>query len=153
MNPTIRINPSLRVCACVLALLVSACSKQPDAVDEVRGPDLIVINADVRTVDSTMPIAEAFAITMGKFVAIGSSGDIRELIRKNTEVIDAGGVTVIPGLIDGHTHVVGGSGLAIGVDLSKIQNKNEWLRIVRDKAQSLPEGSWILGGAWDHKPV
>ena len=150
MNPTIRINPSLRVCACVLALLVSACSKQPDAVDEVRGPDLIVINADVRTVDSTMPIAEAFAITMGKFVAIGSSGDIRELIRKNTEVIDAGGVTVIPGLIDGHTHVVGGSGLAIGVDLSKIQNKNEWLRIVRDKAQSLPEGSWILGGAWDH---
>ena len=150
MNPTIRINPSLRVCACVLALLVSACSKQPDAVDEVRGPDLIVINADVRTVDSTMPIAEAFAITMGKFVAIGSSGDIRELIRKNTEVIDAGGVTVIPGLIDGHTHVVGGSGLAIGVDLSKIQNKNEWLRIVRDKAQSLPEGSWILGDAWDH---
>ena len=150
MNPINRINLALRVCACVLALLVSACSEQPDAVDEAPGPDLIVINADVRTVDSTMPNAEAFAVSEGKFIAVGSSGEIQELARDNTEVIDASDVTVIPGLIDGHTHLVGGSGLAVGVDLSKIQNKNEWLRIVRDKAQSLPEGSWILGGAWDH---
>jgi len=43
-----------------------------------------------------------------------------------------------------------GSGLAVGVDLSEIEDKGEWLRIIRDKAQSLPEGDWILGGAWDH---
>jgi len=150
MNPINRINPALRVCACVLALLVSACSEQPDSVDEAPGPDLIVINADVRTVDSTMPIAEAFAITMGKFVAVGSTGEIQDLARENTEVIDARGVTIIPGLIDGHTHLVGGSGLAIGVDLSKIENKEEWLRIIRDKAQALSGGDWIIGGAWDH---
>ncbi len=150
MNPINRINPALRVCACVLALLVSACSEQPDAVDEAPGPDLIVINADVRTVDSTMPNAEAFAVTEGKFVAVGSTGEIQDLARKNTDVIDAGGVTIIPGLIDGHTHLLMGSGLAVGVDLSEIEDKSEWLRIIRDKAQSLPEGAWILGGAWDH---
>jgi hypothetical protein len=150
MNPINRINSALRVCACVLALLVSACSEQPDAVDEAPGPDLVVINADVRTVDSTMPIAEAFAITMGKFVAVGSTGEIQNLARDNTEVIDAGGVTITPGLIDGHTHLLMGSGLAVGVDLSEIEDKSEWLRIIRDKAQSLPEGAWILGGAWDH---
>jgi len=150
LNPINRINPALRVCACVLALLVSACSEQPDAVDEAPGPDLIVINADVRTVDSTMPVAEAFAITMGKFVAVGSTGEIQDLARENTKVIDAGGVTIVPGLIDGHTHLLMGSGLAVGVDLSEIENKSEWLRIIRDKAQSLPEGAWILGGAWDH---
>ena len=150
MNPINRINPVLCVCACVLALLVSACSEQPDAVDEAPGPDLIVINADVRTVDSTMPSAEAFAITTGKFVAVGSSGEIQDLARENTEVIDAGGVTIIPGLIDGHTHLLMGSGLAVGVDLSEIGDKSEWLRIIRDKAQSLPEGAWMLGGAWDH---
>ena len=150
MNPINRINPALYVCACVLALLASACSEQPDAVDEAPGPDLIVINADVRTVDSTMPIAEAFAITMGKFVAVGSTGEIQNLARDNTEVIDAGGVTITPGLIDGHTHLLMGSGLAVGVDLSEIEDKSEWLRIIRDKAQSLPEGAWILGGAWDH---
>jgi predicted amidohydrolase YtcJ len=109
-----------------------------------------VINADVRTVDSTMPIAEAFAITMGKFVAVGSTGEIQDLARENTDVIDVGGVTITPGLIDGHTHLLMGSGLAVGVDLSEIEDKSEWLRIIRDKAQSLPEGAWILGGAWDH---
>ena len=150
LNPINRINPALHVCACVLALLVSACSEQPDAVDEAPGPALVVINADVRTVDSTMPVAEAFAITMGKFVAVGSSGEIQDLARENTKVIDAGGVTIVPGLIDGHTHLLMGSGLAVGVDLSEIENKSEWLRIIRDKAQSLPEGAWILGGAWDH---
>jgi len=150
MNLINRINPSLRVCACVLALLVSACSEQPDAVDEAPGPALVVINADVRTVDSTMPNAEAFAITMGKFVAVGSTGEIQDLARENTVVIDAGGVTIVPGLIDGHTHLLMGSGLAVGVDLSEIEDKSEWLRIIRDKAQSLPEGAWILGGAWDH---
>jgi predicted amidohydrolase YtcJ len=43
-----------------------------------------------------------------------------------------------------------GSELAVGVDLSEIEDKDEWLRIVRDKAQSLSDGEWILGGAWDH---
>ena len=64
-----------------------------------------MFNADVRTVDSTYPNAAAFAVTAGKFVALGSSGEIRDLAGKNTEMIDAGGVTVIPGLIDGHTHL------------------------------------------------
>ncbi len=114
------------------------------------GPDLIVINADVYTADSTMQSAEAFAISAGKFVAVGSTADIAALADDKTEVIDAGGVSIIPGLIDGHTHLIGGAGLATGVDLSEIEDKNEWLQIIREKAQSLPEGAWILGGAWNH---
>ena len=74
MNPINRINPALRISACVLALLASACSEQPDSVHEAPGPALVVINADVRTVDTTMPNAEAFAVTEGKFVAVGSTG-------------------------------------------------------------------------------
>ncbi len=150
MTPIKKTNLFVRACTCLSALLLSACSPQPDAVDEAPGPDLIVINADVRTVDSTMPKTQAFAITGGKFVAVGSPGDIQDLARDNTDVIDAGGVTISPGLIDGHTHLLIGSGLAVGVDLSEIEDKSEWLRIIRDKAQSLPEGTWILGGAWDH---
>jgi predicted amidohydrolase YtcJ len=133
-----------------LFLISSACSRQPGPAEQVGGPDLIVINADVRTVDSTTPHAEAFAIAAGRFVAVGSSSEILELAADDTEIVDAGGVTVIPGLIDGHTHLVSASGLATGVDLSEIESKDEWLRIIRDKAQTLPEGTWILGGAWDH---
>jgi predicted amidohydrolase YtcJ len=138
--------------ACIFLsfFLVSGCSPQQDAVDELPGPDLIVINADVHTVDASDPKAEAFAIADGKFIAIGSTAEIRQLAGGTTEIIDVAGVTVIPGLIDGHTHLISGSGLAVGVDLSEIEDKSEWLRIIRDKAQSTPEGSWILGGAWDH---
>ncbi|MDX1405480.1 MAG: amidohydrolase, partial [Woeseiaceae bacterium] len=128
----------------------AACSRQSDTGGEAAGPDLLVINADVRTVDSTRPRTQAFAITDGKFVAVGSSDDIQPLAGSGTEIIDAGGVSVIPGLIDGHTHLLSGSGLAVGVDLSEIESKDEWLRIIREKAQTLPEGEWILGGAWDH---
>ncbi len=124
--------------------LLCGCSPQQDDADESPGPDLIVVNADVHTVDSSMPNAEAFAIADGKFVAVGSTAEIRQLAGDNTEVIDVAGVTIIPGLIDGHTHLLMGSGLAVGVDLSEIEEKSDWLGIIRDKAENTPEGSWIL---------
>ena len=138
------------VCVSLLMLSISACSPQQEPVENSSAPDLVVINADVYTVDSTHARADAFAISEGKFVAIGTTADIRELAGADTEVIDVGGVSVIPGLVDGHTHLVSGAGLAVGVDLSEIEDKSAWLRIIRDKAQSLPDNAWILGGAWDH---
>jgi predicted amidohydrolase YtcJ len=101
-------------------------------------------------VDSTQSTAQAFAVLDGKFVAVGNTDEIRTLAGDNTEILDVSGVTVTPGLIDSHTHLVIGSGLAVGVDLTDIEDKDEWLRIIRDKAQSIPEGNWILGGAWNH---
>ena len=127
--------------------LLSACSGPED---EGPAPDLIVTNADVRTVDSDQERAEAFAVLDGKFLAVGNSADIAALAGDATVVIDAGGVTVIPGLIDGHSHLVSGADLAVGVDLTDIEDKDEWLRIIRRKAEELPDGSWILGGAWNH---
>jgi len=134
----------------LLLISISACSPRQAPVDTASAPDLIVLNADVYTVDSTHARADAFAISAGKFVAIGTTAEIQQLAGVDTEIIDVGGVSVIPGLIDGHTHLVSGAGLAVGVDLSEIEDKSEWLRIVRDKAQSLPANAWILGGAWDH---
>ena len=134
---------------CAVPVLLAGCSP-PSSDSEGPAPDLIVINADVHTVDPSAPKAGAFAVTDGRFSAIGTNEDIRHLAGDATTVIDAGGVTVLPGLIDGHTHLIGGSGLAVGVDLSNIEDKEEWLRRVREKAMSLPEGEWILGGGWDH---
>ncbi len=126
---------------------IAACSQPAAPVDS---PDLVVLNADVYTVDTTRPRAEAFAVRNGKFTAVGSTAEIRALAGEDTTVMNAGGVTVIPGLIDGHTHLIGGAGLATGVDLSEIEDKSEWLRIIEAKAQTMEEGEWILGGAWNH---
>ena len=97
MNPAKTI---VSACVCLSTLLLVACSPAPDTEDQTPGPDLILINADVRTVDPSRENAEAFAIIKGKFIAVGSSDDIREMARDNTEIVDAGGVTVVPGLID-----------------------------------------------------
>src|SRR5919109_948527 len=59
-------------------------------------PELIVINARVYTVDAANPRAEAFAVKSGRFLAVGSSADVKNLATRRTRVIDAGQMTVTP---------------------------------------------------------
>src|SRR6186997_3226596 len=65
-------------------------------------PDLIVLNAKVYTMDTRAPRAEAFAVKGGRFTAVGSTSDVRNLAGKNTQTFDAKGMTVVPGFIDCH---------------------------------------------------
>ncbi len=132
------------------ALLANACSSARDSNSTIPVADVIVINADVYTSDVGQPRAEAFAVHDGKFLVVGAPEDARALAGDDTEVIDANGATLVPGFVDGHTHLVLGSGLATGVDLSEIEDKDEWLRIIAEKAATVPDGDWILGGGWDH---
>src|ERR1043166_7656310 len=67
------------------------------------GPaDLVVLNAKVLTVDGRFSRAEAVAIRDGVFVLVGTNADARKLVGQQTEVLDAQGLTVIPGLIETH---------------------------------------------------
>jgi len=135
---------------CIVAVLAGGCGSGDSGQDRRPGVDLVVINADVYTSDAAKPRAGAFAIDDGRFVAVGDDVEIRRLAGSATQTIDAGGNTILPGLIDGHTHLISGSSLATGVDLSGIKDKQEWLRLVAAKAEEIGDGEWILGGAWDH---
>jgi predicted amidohydrolase YtcJ len=112
--------------------------------------DLIVVNADVYTSDSLRPKAKAFAIREGRFIAVGDDTDVRRLAGRDTQIIDAGGRTVTPGFIDGHSHVSGDAPRVAGVDLSYVADKSEWLRLIAAADQRLPKGEWLTGGYWDH---
>src|SRR6266850_72404 len=63
-------------------------------------PDLIVVNGNVLTSDAAQPRAEAFAVKHGRFVAVGSNTDVRNLATGRTPMIDAQRMTVTPGFID-----------------------------------------------------
>src|SRR4051812_29864225 len=76
----------------------------PGAGSPGAAPDLIVHNASVYTMDPAMPRAQAFAVKGGRFVAIGSTAEIRALAGKGTESIDAKRMTVVPGFVDTHNH-------------------------------------------------
>ncbi len=63
-------------------------------------PDQIVINAKVTTMDPAMPAAEAFAVRAGRFLAVGSTADIKSLAGPKTRTYDAKGMMIVPGFID-----------------------------------------------------
>ena len=69
-------------------------------------PDKLIVNANILTVDSRNPRAEALAIKNGKFVAVGANKDVEHLAGPGTKVINLAGKTVVPGFIDAHIHVM-----------------------------------------------
>lgn len=139
------------ICALVGAMFtLGGCDDRPGTAEVSQTADIIVINADIRTLDPEQPKAEAFAVLDGHFQALGSTEDMRKLAGPKTQIINAGGATVTPGFVDAHTHLMSGVSLATGVDLTGIASKDEWLRIVADKVTALEDGAWLLGGGWNH---
>ena len=113
--------------------------------------DLVVINADVRTMDAGKPSAQAFAIKGRKIFAVGSNAEIRKFIGANSKTIDAKDKLVIPGFNDAHVHFLdGGAGLA-SVDLRDAKTPEEFVKRIADFAKKLPKGRWIQNGNWDHE--
>ncbi len=119
--------------------------------DDGARPDLIVVNAQVFTVDDGAPRAEAFAVRDGRFLAVGSTDDIRHLAGPATEVLDAGGMTITPGFIDTHCHPSGVNEL-YGVD-TNLRTVGEIQAALRAKAAGTPPGHWVNGFMFDDTKV
>lgn len=117
------------------------------AAPQNPGPDLAVVNARVYTVDAALPRAEAFAAKNGRITAVGSTGDIRNLVTRGTQVLDAGGMTVVPGFIDAHCHPTGVNEL-IGVNVN-LNTVEEVKAALRKKAAETPPGYWVSGYMYD----
>src|SRR5437867_7966209 len=74
---------------------------------DTHNADLVVFNAKVYTMDNRTPRAEAFAVKAGRFAAVGRTTDIKGLIAKETQTIDARQMTIVPGFTDCHNHAPG----------------------------------------------
>ena len=119
--------------------------------------DLVVFNAKVYTVEPGTPRAEAFAVRGGRFVAVGSTADVKPLMGNRTQAFDAKQMTVVPGFIDCHNHAPGDTLLyevLVGdpfevefVTIASIIDK------LRAKAQKTPAGGWVDGYFFDDTKV
>ncbi|HEV2130230.1 MAG TPA: amidohydrolase [Longimicrobiaceae bacterium] len=119
----------------------------PSAGRGTTAPDLVLINGRIYTVDDAQPRAEAFAVKNGRFVAVGSTHDVRNLIGRGTEVIDAAGQTVTPGFIDAHAHVSGVAELVnVDVNLPSIADIQ---RAMAARAAETPPEFWVIGSMYD----
>jgi predicted amidohydrolase YtcJ len=119
--------------------------------------DLVVFNAKVYTVDSRAPKAEAFAVKSGRFLAVGTTADMKALVGKGTQTFDAKQMTVVPGFIDCHNHATGNVllydvlvGNPYEVEFVTIASIIEKLRA---KARETPPGTWVEGYFFDDTKV
>jgi len=127
------------------------------------GADLIVVNANVITVDPQTPHAEAFAVENGRFSAVGPNAEIRRLATGSTRVLDLHGMTVTPGFNDVHLHPSAvfpdDSPYAtpwLGPD--KVKNIEELIEALKKKAERTPKGMLVSGNRYDelalgHQPT
>jgi len=129
----------------VAAPVVHAPVVPPSAV----AADLVVTNARVYTADDARPLVEAFAVRGGRVVFTGSAREAKALTGANTRVVDAGGRTVIPGMVDGHAHFAGLAQKLRSVDLVGTKSLTEVIERVVERAKRTPKGSWIIGRGWD----
>jgi len=95
------------------------------------------------------PDAEAIAIEGGKILFVGTTRDAEAYRGETTRVLDVKGATVIPGLVDSHTHVAGLGEAASRVDLMGVETEPEAVERVAARAASVPRGEWIVGRGWD----
>lgn len=129
-----------------LALVLSAAS-----FAQTFTADLVITNANIRTMDAKRTVARSIAVLNGKIVAIGSDAVTKSLIGPKTRVINAKGKLVLPGFNDAHVHFMGTGEQLSSVDLRSAQTPAEFVERIRAFASKLPRGRWILGGNWDHE--
>ena len=116
-------------------------------------PDLVVKNANIITVDSNLPKAQAFAIKNGKFIAIGSNDDIENITTPQTKIYDAENKTIIPGLIDAHIHVLSSGIRHVMAADCTVKDIQEVSGLLKDKVNNTPKGEWVQGFKYDDTKI
>ncbi len=134
----------------LVPLLLSLCALPLAAQAPTTAPaDLVVVNARVYTADAARPVVDAFAVRGGRVVFVGDLAGARAMAGPRTQLVDAGGRTVIPGMTDAHAHVAG-LGLAVRtVNLVGTTSYAEVIARVVERARTTPRGEWITGRGWD----
>jgi predicted amidohydrolase YtcJ len=112
--------------------------------------DMLLVNGRIVTLDGVSSINEALAITGDRITATGSGDQMRQLAGAATTIIDLGGRTVIPGLIDSHIHLIrAGFRYASEVDWNGATSIADALERLRSAATHARPGAWlIVAGGW-----
>ena len=163
-------DPTRLLKTLLILCFAAGCSQDPVPVEvpAPRDASLILINARVYTLDweeprpdgtaspgaprdsaGWYPDAQAVAIRDGEILFVGSGTDAMQFQGDSTRIVDLAGATVIPGLVDSHTHVFGLGALLDQVNLVGVETEEEAVELIVERAKSVPKGEWIVGRGWD----
>jgi predicted amidohydrolase YtcJ len=107
--------------------------------------DLILHGGKVVTVDGSFSIAQALAVKGDRIVKVGSDIEVLTSQRgPRTQVVDLKGQTVLPGLIDSHSHATDACMTEFDHEVPPMETIGDVLAHVRDRAAALGEGKWVV---------
>ncbi|MEO1199150.1 MAG: amidohydrolase [Pseudomonadota bacterium] len=96
--------------------------------------DIIITNGRVLTMSDDMPRAEAVAVAGNRILAVGRRDDVEALRGPKTEIVNAEGCSVTPGLIESHVHLFIGAASLSALDLSGIDDGSRATTAIRNYA-------------------
>lgn len=129
-----------------LSMLLSSC-----AGPATESADFVLLGGVVWTGVPGAALTEAVAVRSGKIQAVGSAAEIQGFVGPETEVLELDGRMIVPGFIDSHTHFIPGGFQLSSVDLRDAATPEEFARRIGEFAGTVPPGTWITGGDWDHE--
>ncbi len=147
-----------------LVAALAACASEPPPPPA----DLVLVNAKVYSMtwadpatDGTpaagaphdgagwRPDAAAVAITGGRITLVGTREAVEARKGPATKVVDLGGATLLPGMVDSHSHILELGAKLSAVDLVGVTTEAEAVDRVAAYAAKVPKGEWITGRGWD----
>jgi predicted amidohydrolase YtcJ len=111
--------------------------------------DLVLVNGELITMNSSAPFAQAVAVKKDKIVAVGTTSEIRRWRGKKTKTVDLKGKTVAPGFTDSHAHIIWLGFQSSELDLRHVSSIESIQQQLREKAKVTEKGKWIFGRGWD----
>jgi Amidohydrolase family len=129
---------------------VLACSSERSSQGSTAAASVVLVNGRMWTGDPRRPQTEAIAISGEHITAVGTTAEI-EAQAGAGEVIDLAGAFVTPGFIDSHVHFLDGGFRLSSVQLRDANTREEFVARIKAFAESVPPGTWITGGDWDHQ--
>jgi predicted amidohydrolase YtcJ len=144
--------PTLRRlrCARVAAIAAGLVASLVQTAAQAQPAELIVVRARIATLDAASTTASALAVRDGRLIAVGSDAAVQATAGPATRRVDAGGRTLIPGLIDSHMHAIRAAlSYATEVNWIDAPSIDEAMRRLRDAAGRARPGAWlIVAGGW-----
>jgi predicted amidohydrolase YtcJ len=115
---------------------------------QLQAADLVLLDANIATLDPLQPRVHALAVRDKKILALGSDDAIRRYVGKQTKVLDLHGAFVTPGFIEGHGHLMDTGDSLMQVDVGKAANWDEVVAVVKAAVARAKPGEWIIGQGW-----
>ncbi len=123
------------------------------AAEMCADADLLVRNGHIVTMDGAHRVASALAVRDGKILVVGDDGSLAGCATSRTQVIDLHGQTVLPGLIDVHTHAMEWVKSLLSGEIDTgypaVHSISEITQAVARRASAISPAKWVVGGGWD----